>query len=155
MKNAFNKVAECHFSRDNTTRIGSRQFAEMSAIDMDQPHFQDMNQVEWQAHPTLQGVMTKVFENHLHNPLVDVLIAKVAVSGEIPWHVHDQASETAFVLTGQGILKYAAPDQHDTVTEVPLHPGVALTIPSGWRHMVVNVGAIPLELFALHSPPTF
>lgn len=136
-------------------RIGSRQFAEMSATDMDHPHLQDMNQVAWQAHPTLQGVMTKVFENHQHNPLVDVLIAKVAVSGEIPWHVHDHASETAYVLIGQGILKYAAPDQRDTVTEAPLYAGVALTIPSGWWHMVVNVGATPLELFALHSSPTF
>jgi mannose-6-phosphate isomerase-like protein (cupin superfamily) len=155
MKIAFNQVAQCHFSRDNTTRMGSRQFAEMSAVVMDQPHIQDMEQVEWQAHPTLQGVVTKVFENHLRNPLVDVLIARVAVSSEIPWHVHDQASETAYVLTGQGVLKYAAPDQRDTVFESYLQAGVALTIPCSWWHTVLNVGTIPLELFALHSPPTF
>jgi mannose-6-phosphate isomerase-like protein (cupin superfamily) len=99
--------------------------------------------------------MTKVFENRLHNPLVDVLIASVAVSNEIPWHVHDEASETAYVLAGQGILKYAAPHQRDVTAETPLHPGVVLTIPSGWWHMVVNVGVSSLELFAFHSPPTF
>lgn len=122
---------------------------------MDQPRIQDMDRVEWQAHPTLQGVVTKVFENHLHNPLVDVLIARVAVSSEIPWHAHDQASETAYVLMGQAILKYAAPNQRDAIFESPLQAGVALTIPIGWWHSVLNVGTVPLELFALHSPPTF
>jgi mannose-6-phosphate isomerase-like protein (cupin superfamily) len=155
MKIALNEVAEHHFSRDNTTLMSSRQFAEMSAVVMNEPHIQDMDRVEWQAHPTLQGVVTKVFENQLHNPLVDVLIARVAVSSEIPWHVHDQANETAYVLTGQGILKYAAPDQRDNVFEAPLQAGVALTISSGWWHMVSNTGSAPLELFALHSPPTF
>jgi mannose-6-phosphate isomerase-like protein (cupin superfamily) len=155
MKIALNKVAEHHFSRDNTTLMSSRQFAEMSAVLMDQPHIQDMNQVEWQPHPTIQGVLTRVFENHVVNPLVDVLVGRVSVSGEIPWHVHDNASETAYVLTGEGILKYAAPDQRDTVSEAPLQAGVALTIPSGWWHMVSNTGSAPLELFAFHSPPTF
>ena len=122
---------------------------------MDQPHIQNMDQVEWQPHPTIPGILTKVFENREHNPLVDVLIARVAVSSEIPWHVHHQASETAYVLAGQGILKYAAPDQRDTVFESRLQAGVALTIPSGWWHMVFNIGTVPLELFALHSPPTF
>jgi mannose-6-phosphate isomerase-like protein (cupin superfamily) len=154
MKIALN-VAEDHLSRDNTTLMSSRQFTEVSVVVMDQPHIQDMDRVEWQVHPTLQGVVTKVFENHLHNPLVDVLVARVSVSSEIPWHVHDQASETAYVLMGQGILRYAASDQRDPVFEAPLQAGVALTIPSGWWHMVSNTGSAPLELFAFHSPPTF
>jgi mannose-6-phosphate isomerase-like protein (cupin superfamily) len=127
----------------------------MSVTEMDKPHIQDMNRMEWQPHPTIQGVLTRVFENHVHNPLVDVLVGRVSVSGEIPWHVHDDASETAYVLTGQGILKYAASDQRDTVVEAPLYAGVAMTIPSRWWHMVLNVGVVPLELFAFHSPPTF
>ncbi|MBZ0289744.1 MAG: cupin domain-containing protein, partial [Anaerolineae bacterium] len=82
------------------------------------------------------------------------LIACVAVGGEIPWHVHETASETAYVLVGQGLLKYAQHDKNNPVSEVFIKAGVALTIPGGWWHTVLNTGDVPLELFAFHTPPT-
>jgi len=58
------------------------------------------------------------------------------------------------VLAGEGILKYAEPDKRDSPSEANLKVGVALTIPSGWWHSVLNTGEMPLELFAFHTPPT-
>jgi mannose-6-phosphate isomerase-like protein (cupin superfamily) len=121
---------------------------------MDYPHIQDLSVLDWQAHPVVSSVLTKVFENEASHPLADVLVAHVEVGGEIPWHVHDQASETAYVLVGEGILKYAQPDKRDNPSQTSLKAGVALTIPGGWWHTVLNTGTTPLELFAFHTPPT-
>jgi mannose-6-phosphate isomerase-like protein (cupin superfamily) len=121
---------------------------------MDQPHIQDLSILDWKAHPFVSSVMTKVFENEASHPLADVLVAHVAVGGEIPWHVHDRASETAYVLAGEGVLKYAQGDKNNNPAEANLKTGVALTIPGGWWHTVVNTGATVLELFAFHTPPT-
>jgi mannose-6-phosphate isomerase-like protein (cupin superfamily) len=121
---------------------------------MDQLHIQDLNALDWKAHPFVSGVMTKIFENQSTHPLADVLVAHVESGGEIPWHVHESASETAYVLVGEGVLKYAEPDKRDNPFEAPLKVGVALTIPGGWWHTVLNTGAMALELFAFHTPPT-
>jgi mannose-6-phosphate isomerase-like protein (cupin superfamily) len=98
--------------------------------------------------------MTKVFENQSTHPLADVLVAYIEPGGAIPWHVHEDASETAYVLIGEGVLKYAEPDKRDSPSEANLRVGVALTIPGGWWHTVLNTGTTPLELFAFHTPPT-
>ncbi|MEO8608114.1 MAG: cupin domain-containing protein [Chloroflexota bacterium] len=121
---------------------------------MNQPHIQDLNVMHWQSHPVVSSVLTKVFENEASHPLADVLVAQVEVGGEIPWHVHENASETAYVLLGEGILKYAESDQRTNPSEADLKPGFALTIPGGWWHTVLNTGITPLELFAFHTPPT-
>lgn len=119
------------------------------------PHIQDMNHIEWGLHPTITGVLTRVFENRASGNHADVLLAHVEVGGEIPWHVHAEARETAYVLVGQGVLKFAQTETRESPVETPLHVGVALTIPSGWWHTLVNTADVPLELFAFHMPPTF
>jgi mannose-6-phosphate isomerase-like protein (cupin superfamily) len=121
---------------------------------MNRPRIEDMSRSGWQPHPTIEGVLTKVFENRATHALADVLMARVEVSGAIPWHVHDQASETAYILSGAGILKYRQDEDGDLNVEAPLRTGVVLTIPAGWWHQVLNTGDRPLELFAFHTPPT-
>ena len=121
---------------------------------MDHPRIQDLSVLDWQTHPVVTKVLTKVFENKATHPLADVLVAHVETGAEIPWHVHDDASETAYVLVGEGVLKYAEADKRDNPSQADLKVGVALTIPGGWWHSVLNTGATPLELFAFHTPPT-
>ena len=62
-----------------------------------------------------------------------MLIARVGVGGEIPWHVHNHASEIAYVLMRDGILKYAEGEAQDKAYAVLLRAGISLTIPPGWR----------------------
>jgi mannose-6-phosphate isomerase-like protein (cupin superfamily) len=122
---------------------------------MAEPRVQNLPLLEWQPHPTLQGVMTKVLENRATHGLADVLVAQVAPGGEIPWHVHENASETAYVLSGEGVIQYAPADDRDHPVTIDLKVAAVLTIPPTWWHRVYNSGETPLELFAFHTPPTF
>ncbi|MEP7288276.1 MAG: cupin domain-containing protein [Chloroflexota bacterium] len=121
---------------------------------MDTPHILDLEQDSWQPHPTVAGVLTKTIESRMTHPYADALLAKVIVGGEIPWHVHETASKTAYILQGTGTLLFAETAMHEAPSEATLKPGVALTIPGGWWHSVVNTGDEPLILFAFHTPPT-
>ena len=116
--------------------------------------FQD---VPWQAHPTITGVMTKVFENRDTQPLCDALLAQVFPGGKIPWHVHAAESETAYVVQGTGTLLCAPENTQsalDNCQRADLVPAMALTVRSGVWHSVLNSGDAPLILFAFHTPPT-
>ena len=122
---------------------------------MDMLHLARLQDVPWQAHPTIAGVMTKVFENKESLLYADALLAQVAPGGKIPWHVHDAASETAYVVQGEGVVLYAPDQDHlQTPLESAIGPGSALTVRAGVWHSVLNRGTEPLTLFAFHVPPT-
>src|SRR5438046_1497907 len=98
---------------------------------MDELHIVNLEQIPWQPHPTIPGVLTKVFENRASHPHVDVMLAQVAVGGAIPWHVHENASETAYVLKGEGKLIYARDkSQVETPSEARFAEGIASTTPA-------------------------
>jgi mannose-6-phosphate isomerase-like protein (cupin superfamily) len=65
----------------------------------------------------------------------------------INMHTHAVETETAYVLAGEGLLKVG--DQ-----ETRLTVGMGVTIPPGLPHSLRNTGDAPLELIAMHSPPT-
>ena len=123
---------------------------------MDQPHIVNMESVPWNPHPTIKGVQSKIFENAASLPLADVLLANVVPGGIIPWHVHPNATETAYVVRGKGRLLWAASEEkRDEGGSAELVPGIALTVPIALWHSVVNDSDEPLILFAFHTPPTF
>ena len=121
---------------------------------MDMLHLVQLQDAPWRPHPTIAGVQTKVFEGREVNPLADAFLAQVAPNGEIPWHVHDQASETAYVLEGQGLLLYAPDAEHRQTQQAALVPGCVFTVRTGVWHSVKNRETEPLVLFACHTPPT-
>lgn len=116
----------------------------------------DLETMPWQPHPTIAGIQTKVIQNGAADRLADVLLAKVLPGGQISWHVHENASETAYLVQGQGTLLYCADEsQRNTPSEAVLVPGSALKVEAGVQHCVLNTGDEPLILFAFHTPPTF
>lgn len=122
---------------------------------MDILHLVQLQDKPWQAHPTIEGVMTKFFENKESLPQADALLAQVAPGGSIPWHVHDVAIETAYVVQGEGVILCApAKAQTQAPLEAPIAQGSALTVKAGVWHSVVNRGKEPMILFAVHVPPT-
>ena len=122
---------------------------------MDMLHLSQLEDLPWQPHPTIAGVLTKVFEGRAQNPSADALLAQVVPQGAIPWHVHEQASETAYLVAGKGTLLYAEDkEQMQTPLEAALTVGCAFTIRAGVWHSVLNRDAEPLILFAFHTPPT-
>jgi mannose-6-phosphate isomerase-like protein (cupin superfamily) len=121
---------------------------------MDMLHLSQLEDLPWQPHPTIAGVLTKVFEGCAQNPLADALLAQVAPQGTIPWHVHEKASETAYIVAGNGVLLYAPDAEHLQPLEAVVSVGCAFTVQAGVWHSVQNREREPLILFAFHTPPT-
>ncbi len=55
----------------------------------------DLEELPWQPHPTIGTIMTRVVETAATHPQADVLVANVAPSGAIPWHVHEHSQSTS------------------------------------------------------------
>ncbi len=113
---------------------------------MPQPHFFDSAAMEWTPHPTIQGILTKPFETRASYPAASVQLAQVAVGGVIGLHTHAVETETAYVLSGEGVLTFDG-QQH------AFSAGIGATIPPGIAHSVINTGDVPLEIYAIHIPP--
>ena len=111
----------------------------------------DFDGIDWQPHPTLAGIEIKLLQNKAEFSPKDMMIARVAQSSEIPWHVHAADSEIAFVVRGTGILYSAANEAHELPSETPLSAGNAIAIPPGRWHCLKNVGNEDLLVFASHT----
>jgi mannose-6-phosphate isomerase-like protein (cupin superfamily) len=121
-----------------------------------EPRIVDLNQLPWQAHPTLAGVHTRIVENRATHGQADVMAGQIAVGGTIPWHVHAEASETAIVLQGKGTIQYTqSKTDADSAPSVEITQGTIVTLHAGWWHCVNNTGDEPMILYAFHTPPTF
>ena len=121
-----------------------------------EPRIVDLNQLSWQAHPTIVGVQTKIIETAATHGQADVLMGQVAVGGTIGWHVHLEASETILVLQGKGVLLYTqSPDEKENAQRLEIAQGIVLTVYAGWWHAVQNTGDEPIMLYGFHTPPTF
>ncbi len=116
----------------------------------------DLQAMPWQPHPTVAGILTKIIESRATNALGDALLGQVLPGGAIPWHIHENASETAYFVQGLGKLLYAPNEtERDAPLEVMIMPGCALTVQAGVWHSVLNTSAEPMIIFAFHTPPTF
>jgi mannose-6-phosphate isomerase-like protein (cupin superfamily) len=107
----------------------------------------DTRTMEFVQDARFPEISVKLLESRTTHPTTSVVIARVAVGGGIPRHTHPVETETAYVLSGQGKL------MTDTA-EYTFDAGIIVTVPPGLAHWVVNTGDIPLEIFAIHSPPT-
>jgi mannose-6-phosphate isomerase-like protein (cupin superfamily) len=116
----------------------------------------DANAINWQEHPTISGVQTRIIESAASTQgQCDVLMGRVDPQGSIPWHVHQGAQETALVIEGEGVLLYSPTPSLESQRKLDLRPGHVVTIPAGYWHSVLNMGAGPLLLYAFHAPATF
>jgi mannose-6-phosphate isomerase-like protein (cupin superfamily) len=114
----------------------------------------DFTQAVWQPHPTLAGIQMQHFTPlHLGQVIQDLLLAKVEVGQQIPWHVHLEDGEVAYILSGLGYLLAAERETLQDVTRYEFQAGVAVVIGPRLWHSVYNTGSEPLLIFALHTPP--
>lgn len=113
---------------------------------MPSAHIFDANTTDWTAHPRFADIRTKVFETRQSHPWASVMLVELAVAGEIPTHVHEQETETVYVLSGQGQLTHG-----DERTAVSI--GIGASVPPGLPHSLRNTSDVPLLLLAIHMPP--
>lgn len=114
---------------------------------MPKPRLFNINQMEWVESAQFPGVQIKTLETRATHPAASVILVRVAVGGVIHRHVHAQETETAYVLAGRGTITLG--DE-----ETFLETGAGVTIPPGLPHSLRNSGDAPIELIAMHIPPT-
>lgn len=112
------------------------------------PQIYSFPQMAWQPHPTLDGVQSKRIETGVPH---DVLLAQVASQNEIPWHVHPEWVEVAYILNGQGLLRTSPHKTHEPYQEYAVKAGEVMVIPAGLWHCVINPHDTPMEIFAIHT----
>jgi len=113
-----------------------------------------LENIPWTPHPTIPGIEIRMFQNPEPFSPSDVLIARIEAGSKIPWHVHEQESEIAYILQGSATLYTAPakPEDSPAVTESDFVEGVAGVIPPGLWHSVVNTGDATVLILALHTP---
>jgi mannose-6-phosphate isomerase-like protein (cupin superfamily) len=103
--------------------------------------------IDWQPHPRLRGIRIKSLENSETYSEASVTLVQVDPGVVIGLHSHGEGHETAFVLSGQGVL--GLPEG-----EVVLGPGDGVTVPPKTPHTLRNSGEEPMQILAIHIPPT-
>ncbi len=68
------------------------------------------------------------------------------VGSQIPEHAHEGTEEGMYIVSGKGRLITAEGEQD-------LVPGMAIYMPPGVRHSIVNTGDEPLKLVWVYCPP--
>jgi mannose-6-phosphate isomerase-like protein (cupin superfamily) len=83
--------------------------------------------------------------------LVEVTLAPGQVSRPV-WH--RTVEEIWYILEGRGRVWRCSPDADPSaVAPVPVGPGDALTIPTGWRFQFSAEGDVPLRFLCYTAPP--
>ena len=110
------------------------------------PNVIRVENVAWEPHPRFAALQVKVLESKATHPHASVMLVKVDAGGTIPEHAHTVEIETAYVLAGEGVLSVDGLDY-------PFGAGINASIPVGAKHSVRNMGAVPLLIYAVHTPP--
>jgi mannose-6-phosphate isomerase-like protein (cupin superfamily) len=113
---------------------------------MNSPHLYHAAMVDWQPHPTLRGIRVKSLENRNTWPEASVTLVQVDPGGVIELHLHEQSFESAYVLSGDGLL-------HVPDGDVSVKAGDGVTIPPQTIHGLENTGVEPMQILAVHIPP--
>lgn len=113
---------------------------------MDKPHLYSSSSVEWRPHPTLPGIRIQSLENQSTWGNASVTLVEVAPGGVIVEHLHQTNFESAYVLSGHGLL-------HLPEGDVRIGPGDGVTVPPLTLHGLENTGLEPMRLLAVHIPP--
>ena len=110
------------------------------------PHLFQASQLDWEPHPRLCGVRIKSLENSSTFDQASVTLVQLDAGGIIEPHSHENGYETAYVISGRGLL--TLPDG-----DVELGAGDGVTVPPRTVHSLRNTGDQTIEILAVHIPP--
>lgn len=111
-------------------------------------HLFNLHEPDWVQHNRYPAILVKVLEDRASHPGLSLMLVEVAVGGAIETHRHDLETETAMVMAGQGLFTWG-----DDPQDTPLAVGSGMTIRPRTPHSLRNVGDVPLQMLAIHSPP--
>jgi quercetin dioxygenase-like cupin family protein len=77
----------------------------------------------------------------------EMIHGTIAPGGEAERHAHESEHQVIYLLEGEAAVELGG------APAVRCGPGAVIRIPPRLDHRVVNVGAAPLKLIVLYSPP--
>ncbi len=101
---------------------------------------------EWREHPRFAGVMMKQLLTSADNGLASVNMVRLPAGREIGHHTHPTQVETAYFLSGQGLLWLGN-------AEVHVSAGQVVAVPMNTVHGLRNPFEQDLEVLAVFTPP--
>jgi quercetin dioxygenase-like cupin family protein len=106
-------------------------------------------QVEWTPHPAgLKGVTMKKLRTRDEGEYREsVAIVRVDAGAAVPPHIHEQADDNLYILTGKARMRV---DRE----EFAVAPGAQITVPAGIEHEIFAVTET-LEIYDVFAPPLF
>jgi len=110
-------------------------------------HIFNTSSIPWTEDSRFPGVGIKILESRTTHPTTSVVVVQLDAGVVINTHVHAIETETAYVLSGRGLLVHGK-------QESVLETGMGVTVPPGLPHSMQNISDEPLLMIAMHSPPT-
>ena len=94
----------------------------------------DIEELEWQPHPTADGVEIKVLVSQsVQGTDVTCMLVRIGRGLEVPEHVHDRSDDILYPLAGRARMWVEGSG------DFSLEPGVIVRVPQGTRHRIFDV----------------
>jgi quercetin dioxygenase-like cupin family protein len=91
-------------------------------------------ELEWQPHPTAEGVEIKVLVSQgAQGTDVTCMLVRIGRGLEVPEHAHDRSDDILYPLAGRARMWVEGSG------EFVLAPGVIVRVPQGTRHRIFDV----------------
>jgi quercetin dioxygenase-like cupin family protein len=96
--------------------------------------FRDIEELEWQSHPTADGVEIKVLVSQgAQGTDVTCMLVRIGCGLEVPEHIHDCSDDILYPLTGRARMWIEGSG------DFSLEPGVIVRVPRGMKHRIFDV----------------
>jgi mannose-6-phosphate isomerase-like protein (cupin superfamily) len=93
-----------------------------------------IGELEWQPHPTAEGVEIKVLVSRASQDTdVTCMLVRIGRGMEVPEHIHDHSDDILYPLAGQAQMWVEGSGGFS------LEPGVIVRVPRGTRHRIFDV----------------
>ncbi len=97
-------------------------------------HVTNVEELEWQPHPTVEGVWIKVLVSRAAQDTdVTCMLVRIGRGLEVPEHVHEHSDDILYPLSGQARMWVEGSG------EFWLEPGVSVRVPRGTKHRIFDV----------------
>lgn len=94
----------------------------------------DIEELDWQPHPTAEGVEIKVLvSNNAQGTDVTCMLVRIGSGLEVPEHTHDHSDDILYPLAGRARMWVEGNE------DFSLEQGVIVRVPKGTRHRIFDV----------------
>jgi quercetin dioxygenase-like cupin family protein len=108
-----------------------------------------VSELEWQPHPTAEGVKIKVLVSQAADGTdVSCTLVRIGCGLEVPEHAHDRSDDILYPLAGKARMWVEGSG------EFSLEPGVSVRVSRGTRHRIFDVSE-DLLLYDVFWPALF